>query len=159
MTSQAKACWARFTSRNPSVDGARLYEVFSFGDSEALAAELGGLVVSGAKRATASSVWALEAEGREPPKPGDYSIVTTWSGEPLCIIRTLAVEVVPFGEVSAEFAAAEGEGDGSLESWRSGHAAYFGRECARLGREFSPDMPVVCERFEVVGTGPDDSAA
>ena len=70
--------------------------------------------------------------------------------EPQCIIRTTSVDVVPFEQVSAEFAAAEGEGDRSLEYWREGHWHYFALELAEFGREPSVDMPVVCERFEVV---------
>jgi uncharacterized protein YhfF len=144
------ACWTRFKDANPSVTDFRLYEAFSFGDSEPLANELGALVVAGRKRATASSAWVLEADGRLPPKPGDLSIVTTWSGEPLCIIETTHVEIVPFAAVTAEFAAAEGEGDGSLAYWQAAHASYFERQCARIGRLFVREMPVVCERFEVV---------
>jgi uncharacterized protein YhfF len=136
-----------------------LYEVFCFGDSETLANELGALVVAGTKRATAASAWALEAEGKLPPKPGDFSIVTTWSGRPLCVIETLSIELVPFKNVNAEFAATEGEGDGSLEFWQSAHRAYFARECSRLGRTFTEDMPVVCERFRVAARWPATSAA
>lgn len=82
--------------------------------------------------------------------PGDLSIVTNWAGSPLCIIETETVEVVPFSEVSAEFATIEGEGDGSLSFWREAHRPYFTRECARAGRQFSENMLVACERFKVV---------
>jgi len=84
------------------------------------------------------------------PTSGDLSIVEQWSGEPVCVIETSSALVLPFEQVGAEFAATEGEGDGSLESWRSGHWAYFGRECARLGKTPSAGMPVVCESFKVV---------
>jgi uncharacterized protein YhfF len=60
------------------------------------------------------------------------------------------VVIVPFEEVGEEFAAAEGEGDGSLQYWRECHWAYFERECKRIGREPSPRMLIVCERFEVI---------
>jgi uncharacterized protein YhfF len=69
------------------------------------------------------------------------------------VIETLAVEVLPFEAVTAEFAAAEAEGDGSLGYWRQAHRAYFGRECHRAGREFSEAMMVVCERFTKVFPG------
>ncbi|HEY6510735.1 MAG TPA: ASCH domain-containing protein, partial [Burkholderiaceae bacterium] len=55
--------------------------------------------------------------------------------------------------VTAEFAATEGEGDGSLAFWRQAHAEYFARECAGIGRTPNGDMPVVCERFAVVYRG------
>jgi len=60
------------------------------------------------------------------------------------------VEVVRFDEVSEEFAAAEGEGDRSLAFWREAHWAAFSREFEGMQRSPQPDMPVVCERFEVV---------
>ncbi|MBS0450830.1 MAG: ASCH domain-containing protein [Proteobacteria bacterium] len=150
MSSQALDYWANFRSEHPQVDEARLYEVFHFGDSEQLASELAELVLAGRKRATASALWTYEAEGRRAPRPGDMSVVTTWSGQPLCIIETLGAEIHPFMAVDAQFAFDEGEGDGSLASWRLGHAGYFERECARLGRPFARDMPVVCERFRLV---------
>jgi uncharacterized protein YhfF len=142
--------WSEYLSSVKTGSSASLYECFHFGDSEALADELASVVLSGAKRATACLLWSYEAQGRRPPKPGELSIVELWSGRPVCLIETTSAEVVPFCEVGAEFAAAEGEGDGSLEYWRRAHLAYFGRECVRLGREMSDSMPVVCERFRVV---------
>ena len=59
----------------------------------------------------------------------------------------------PNMEVPEEFAATEGEGDGSLRYWREAHWEYFGRECERIGRARDLKMPVVCERFEVVFRG------
>lgn len=131
-------------------DSAHFYEAFSFGDNEALANELAALVLQGRKRATTSAVWTFDAKGKRPPRPGDLSLVTSWSGEPLCVIETQAVDVVPFNAVTAEFAALEGEGDGSLAYWQQAHKEYFTRECARVGRQFTEDMLVACERFEVV---------
>lgn len=57
---------------------------------------------------------------------------------------------VQIREVGATFAAIEGEEDGSLSFWRDAHRQYFTRECIRIGRRFSEDMPVACERFRVV---------
>lgn len=142
--------WLAAERQQPSLDRSRFLEAFVFGNSAAMAGELTGLVLRGRKRATASLAWAFEHDDRARPKPGDLSIVTTWAGAPLCIIETTAVEVVAFEDVTAEFAAAEGEGDGSLPSWRRHHAEFFAGECRRIGREPEPGMPVVCERFRVV---------
>lgn len=157
MTAAVAAFWDDFCRRcagaprqagdpNPGA----FYEAFHFGDTEALAQELAALVLAGTKRATASAWWSYEAGGRRAPQAGDLSVVTDWHGQPLCVIRSTRVDRIPFDAVPAEFAAAEGEGDGSLAWWRQAHTLYFTRECARLGRAFAPDMPVCCERFEVV---------
>ena len=142
--------WNAFAASVGGVDDKRFYEAFSFGDSEELANSLGELVLQGTKRATAGAVRNFEAEGKRLPVRGDLSVVTDWSGKPLCVIETQSVEVVPFSDVSAEFAAKEGEGDGSLAFWREAHREFFTRECAGAGREFSESMLVACERFEVV---------
>jgi len=142
--------WSRFKASVGEVDDARFYEAFHFGDNPELADSLADLVLAGRKRATAGLIWAFEAEGKRPPRTGDLSVVTGWSGQPLCVIETLAVDVVPFDEVTAGFAAVEGEGDGSLAYWRQGHTEYFARECGRIGRTPSGAMLVACERFVVV---------
>jgi uncharacterized protein YhfF len=142
--------WEAYAETVGGADDTHLYEAFYFGDSEELANSLAALVLSGTKRATAGSLWSFEARSKRPPISGDLSVVTDWNGTPLCIIETDSVEVVPFDHVTAEFAASEGEGDGSLDYWRKAHREYFTRECASAGREFSEEMLVVCERFHVV---------
>lgn len=147
------AFWSAFTSAIGRDVSDRFYEASYFGDSAPLADELAALILAGRKRATAGLVWAYEAEGAPLPKPGNLTVVTLFSGQPVCVIETLAVQIVPFFEVDADFAATEGEGDGSLAYWQQAHTAFFGRECQRLGRQFTPDAPVVCERFALVYAG------
>jgi uncharacterized protein YhfF len=142
--------WSAAQKADAAIDAARFYEAFAFGDSERMAEELARLVLAGTKRATASLVWTYEAESKPRPTSGDLSIVTTWSRTPLCIIETTAVDIVPFEDVTEDFAATEGEDGGTLQAWRRGHTAFFARECARIGRVPNPRMDVVCERFRVV---------
>ncbi len=150
--------WGEFVQTTGGANEERFYEAFFFGDSEALANELADLVLRGMKRATAGAMWSFETEGKRLPQAGDLSIVTNWAGLPLCVIETQSVEVVPFRDVTAEFAATEGEGDGSLSFWRQAHRTYFSRECAAAGREFSESMLVACERFAVVYRPPSSAA-
>jgi uncharacterized protein YhfF len=150
--------WTRFVATRNHDPSSRFYEAFHFDDNAKSADELADLVLSGRKRATAALVWEFDERDKPIPKPGDLSIVTRFSGEPVCVIETARVQVVPFNEVTARFAATEGEGDGTLEYWRQVHTAYFGRECKRLGREFSADMPIVCEEFEVIFRASDGGA-
>jgi uncharacterized protein YhfF len=131
----------------------RFFEAFHFADNEPSADELAQLVLSGRKRASAGLVWSFEAAAAPLPQAGDLSVVTNWAKQPVCVIETRRVDVVPYDEVSADFAATEGEGDGSLRYWQEAHWAYFGRECVRIGRTRDSRMPVVCERFEVVFRG------
>jgi uncharacterized protein YhfF len=142
--------WDLF-ARTRAVDPTpRFLEAFYFDDNEPSANELAKLVFDGKKRATAGLLWAHESVGKRIAQAGDLSIVTDFSGLEVCVIETTRVDIVPFSEVSPEFAATEGEGDGSLAYWRRAHEAFFGRECQRIGRVPEPHMPVVCERFEVV---------
>lgn len=120
-------------------------ETFAFGDNPEMADELAELVVRGEKTATAGALADYEAADEPVPQRGDLYIVLDGSGEPRALIRTTESRVVPFNEVDADHAAAEGEGDGSLESWRAVHRAFFERT---LG--FSESMPVVLERFELL---------
>jgi uncharacterized protein YhfF len=122
----------------------------SYGDSEGLCNELLALIRSGQKRAGTSLLWAVEADGEVLPAAGDIEIVLDFHGVPVLVTRIKTVEVVAFSEVNAAYAAIEGEGDGSLDYWRKGHWAFFSRECSRIGRQPSEDMPVVCAVFELV---------
>ena len=150
LTPSGREFWAAFEAVAGQNASSRFYESFHFGDSESQADALASLALVGTKRATASLLWSYEAEDKPRPEPGDFSVVERWSGQPVCVIETLSVELVPFEGVNAEFAATEAEGDGSLEYWRREHWSYFVRECARIGKEPSAGMMVVCERFHVV---------
>lgn len=142
--------WQAFAQTQPIDPTPRFLEAFYFDDNQPSADELAELVLSGRKRATAGLVWSFESAGALIPQPGSLNVVTTFGGQPVCVIETQRVDIVAFANVSEEFAATEGEGDGSLIYWRRVHEAYFGRECERIGRVPDPQMPVVCERFEVV---------
>lgn len=150
LSPEAQAFWVRFVAHLGRDPAEHFYEAFHFDDNQPSADELADLVACGKKRATAGLLWTYEAETKPLARPGSLSIVTRWSGAPVCIIETTLVEIVPFDRVSAEFAAIEGEGDGSLAFWQRVHTAFFGRECARIGRVLSPQAPVVCEQFKVV---------
>ena len=107
------------------------------------------LVLNGQKRATASSVWGYEIEGEEIPKEGNLSVITYWDGKPGCVVRTTRVRIIPYKDITFEIAKLEGEDD-SLESWRKNHESFFREEGKELGYEFSEDMPVIFEEFEVI---------
>jgi uncharacterized protein YhfF len=125
-------------------------ESWGFGDSPEMADELGQLVVRGIKTATCSLLWEYESEGEALPREGDLSIIVNGAGQPLCIIETIQVRTIPFDKVDAQFAYDEGERDRSLAYWRRAHWRYFSRVCQQLDRSVSTDMPLVCERFQLL---------
>jgi uncharacterized protein YhfF len=128
----------------------RLFEVFGFGDTPEMADDLGGLVVASIKTATCSLLWEYETTGESMPSVGDFSVVLSGEGKPLCIIETTEVQIRPYDEVDEQFAFDEGEGDRSLAYWRSAHWGFFAPYCEEMGKSLDEKMPLVCERFRVV---------
>ena len=144
--------WSAFLASQPadSPYHQKTYIAEAFGDGAALADKLGQLVVSGIKTGTCSSLWEWEAEENHIPEVGLITLVLDGAKQPICIIETTEVTICRFNEVDADFARAEGEGDLSLEYWRNAHKAYFSRNLPKIGKIFSEDMPLVCERFKLI---------
>ena len=147
-----EAYWQSFLSTlpNDSPYHTRTYVAEGWGDSPALADTLGALIVQGAKTATCSALWEWEAEGNPIPQTGYLTIALDGRGEPFCIVETVEISVHRYNEVDADFAREEGEGDLSLHYWREAHRNYFARVLKKIGKEFSEEMPLVCERFRVI---------
>lgn len=148
--------WARCRAQVPELPVA-LPEAWPFGATAAHADELLGLVLAGTKTGTATSIWDAETTGEQLPEVGDYSIILDGAGEPRAVIRTTALATVPFDQVTAEHAHSEGEGDRTLADWRATHEHYW-RSYAAGPRSFAPDMPILCERFELVWAPATDPA-
>jgi uncharacterized protein YhfF len=106
---------------------------------------------SGIKTATASLLWEWEWETESEPLPlsGTIHVLLDWDNQFKAILEMTRVLVLPFEEVTAEFAALEGEGDLSLEYWRRVHWQFFRNVCQHIGRTPAQDMPVVCQQFIV----------
>jgi uncharacterized protein YhfF len=153
MTQEAiEAYWQKFLSTLPpdSPCHSKSYIAEGWGDSPGLADELGALIAQETKTGTCSALWEWDAEGNPIPEKGLVTIVLDGRGEPLCIVETVEVTIRNYNEVAADFARAEGEGDLSLEYWRAAHKNFFSHTLAKIGKEFSEDMPLVCERFRVI---------
>jgi len=129
-----------------------------YGESPELSASLLALIREGHKRAGTSLLWAIEAEQESLPQIGQIEIIVDHQNEPALVTRITRVEVVPYNQVTAEYAAIEGEGDSSLEYWREAHWAFFSRQCKRIGRVPTESMPVVCTVFEVLNVLPREAA-
>jgi uncharacterized protein YhfF len=144
--------WQKFLSTLPadSPYHSKSYVAEGWGDSPEMADELGDLIAQGTKTGTCSALWEWEAEGNPIPAVGLVTIALDGRGEPLCIVETTEVFIRKYNEVDADFARAEGEGDLSLEYWREAHRNFFSRTLPKIGKEFSEEMPLVCERFRII---------
>ena len=88
----------------------------------------------------------------------EIEVVLNYCNEPAIVTRILSVNIVPFEDVTAEYAAVEGEGDCSLQHWQQVHWEVFSRECQRIEREPLKSMPLVCSVFEVLNVLPSQPA-
>ena len=143
MTSDAvEEYWREFVAAT-GIDGP--HTAWGFGDGEEMMTSLALLVRDGPKRATASLV---EEYGPDEPMPaaGVLCVILDGRGTPVCAIRTTHVEARRFGDVGADFAWTEGEGDRTLADWRDGHLRYF----AAHGMPIDDDSQIVLERFELL---------
>ena len=141
--------WNKFVAAFPEYLN-EPYEYWYFGDSPQMALELSSLVLSGRKTATCGALWEYEKENEALPKEGNFSVVTDFHGQALCVIQTKKVVIQKFMEVDADFARKEGEGDLSYEYWNQAHTDFFIRLDSKTNPQFSDDMLLVCEEFEVV---------
>jgi len=107
-------------------------------------------VINGVKTATCSGHVFYELENEPLPAVDDYSVVLNSVDEPVAIIRTSDVTIMPMNAVPESFARAEGEGDLSHAYWYRVHKEFFTMALAEHNLSFSDDMPLVCERFELV---------
>ena len=149
---RCQAYWAEFVASLGERDPRRKLgpDAFGFGGEGEIADELAALTLAGKKRATASLPVEYTSLGEALPRAGDLSIILDGQGNPVAIIERLSVRLVPFQDVTAEFAAREGEGDGTLTYWRKAHRWYFGEVCKKLGGKLEGQTGVLCQCFKVV---------
>jgi uncharacterized protein YhfF len=144
--------WAQFVESLPGTATlpSHCWGSDSFGFTAGDACAITELVLAGAKTATGSLLWSYEFDGKVVPRAGDYWVVTTGEDNPVCVVETTEVRIVPFDEVTADYARDGGEGGLSLESWREIYWRLIISECARIKRTPHEKVPLVMERFRVV---------
>lgn len=147
-TPRTEAFWQDFCRQCATAPAG--YDVVGFGDTPAMLDELGALVVSGRKRATAGLLRDFSETGAPVPAAGDFVIVVRGDGGPLCIYQSTDVRVGPLSSVDAQFAWDEGEGDRNRDWWLAAHRDFFQRQAAAEGFAFHGDIETVFERFRVV---------
>ncbi|MEO1164159.1 MAG: ASCH domain-containing protein [Chloroflexota bacterium] len=149
------AFWRRYLATLPEhhPNLTKDFTAWHFGGGDEMADRLVRQVQRGQKTATSSALWVYHDDPeKSSPQAGDMNILLNSAGEPVCIVETTHTDVEPFRNITEAFARAEG--DGTLDNWREIHTAYFTQVCEKIGRDFSEDMPVVCEYFKLVFNPP-----
>jgi len=126
------------------------YRVRRFGDNEAMTNVLTGLILSGEKTITATTPWSFAREAERRPYEGGYSVMLDGKGAPAGLLRTTMLRTMPFDAVTEEYSQYEGKPVRPLAAWRQVHKDFFNRTLAPVGKQWSADMPVTMEKFEVV---------
>jgi uncharacterized protein YhfF len=107
--------------------------------------QLADAVLRGNKTATASLREQFAPNTDEPmPQVGEHLLLVGWDDEPLGVVETTEVRVVPAGRVDLRFARDEGEGFESVADWRAAHERFWS------DRAITDETPVVCERFRLI---------
>ncbi len=125
-------------------------DAYGIGDSPELKQELLELILEGKKRASTTLVRESMLEGWPESEVGQYNIVLDGDDEPAAVIRTVSVRRCRFSEVDEEHAYWEGEDERTLDAYIREHTKYYTRIGGRLGFEFTPDMEVILDRYELV---------
>ena len=146
---EADEFWNEFLKATGRDEEERCAGDLNFEAKGFVADEMIALVLSGKKTAFFTS-WSTYAIDQEPvPVSGELYLVLDRNENPVCVIETQSVQVIPFNEVTWEMAKLEGE-DESLEVWREKKQEYLEEEGDIMGFEFTPDIKLVFQTFNVV---------
>ncbi len=108
---------------------------------------LNDLVMSKAKTGTAGLLeYDYRAENEELEHVGERLALVDDNGGQLAEVEVTAVTVVPFNEVTWEFADSEGEGYRSVDHWGEAHRRFW----TDAGYKVHDTTEVVCMSFRLI---------
>lgn len=107
------------------------------------------LVLAGKKTAIFTPFPSFDINRESVPCGGEVYIVEDTAEEPCAVIRVKDVKLIPFNQIDWDLARQDGENE-NLEDWQDKEREFFEDEADICGFDFTEDMPVVCEIFELV---------
>lgn len=117
--------------------------------------QLVAAILSGAKTSTSSLMLEYERANEPLPEVGQLSAVLDSEGRRVAVIEVTRVRIVRLADVDLQHALDEGEGDNSVQQWRSGHEKFW--HSAEVRAEMGdPDFTVnddtliVAEQFRLI---------
>ncbi len=136
----------------PDIDTEAPLRVKRFTANPEAAALLLRLVRDRVKTSTASMPWEFVDRPDDRPQEGMYWIVVDAEGNPGAFCRLYYVKEMPFHEIGPDHSALEGEAVRPIDKWKEMHWNFWAKmaETHPHGKPVSEDMPVICQRFEVL---------
>lgn len=119
-----------------------------FGPPGPLRDQLVRLILDGQKTVTSSLVSDYEIEGEALPEPGELDLLLDSNDRGVAVLETVAVTVVPLGDIPWSHVVAEGEGHTSLADWRRDHERFWADNSP--AGHLDDSTPVVMQEFRVV---------
>lgn len=150
LTLEQERYWRDYIAQAADVPGESCNVVAGTPGNADIADQLIDLYLKGRKTAGSGVVEDYLCAGDPLPQVGDHWIALDSQGHPRCILRTIRIQTHKFLDVPELIAIAEGEGDLSLEYWRSAHSRFFGPHLRSWGLSRIEDATVVTEFFELV---------
>jgi uncharacterized protein YhfF len=146
MTSSSESALSQEQASLPRVE---------FGFPGPLREELVAAILQGRKTATTGLLREYRHDGESLPEARSRAVVIDSAANPVAVIETTDVRVVPLGEVDLAHVQDEGEGHESVAAWRSDHEDFWHSNAMRtaLGDpDFTVDdsTEVVLEHFRLV---------
>jgi uncharacterized protein YhfF len=111
-------------------------------------------ILAGEKTSTSGLLLEYELAGDPIASAGERFVVLGLDDEPVAVIETTEVRVIPMREVDLQFAVDEGEGFESVAAWREAHERFWTSPAfvESVGRpvRLDDETAVVAERFRLV---------
>lgn len=141
--------WDRFLKENNLPDSTPFGGELTYANDENDFADLLALILCGKKTAQFSALAGYHIDNEPLPHKSEYYVLNNWKGDHIAVIKTTNVEILPFNEITWDMAQKEGA-DEDLYSFRTRYTEFFREDSDITGYDFSPEMPVVFEEFEVI---------
>ena len=141
--------WSVFLKKSGLPDTTPFGGELTYSNYEQDFASVLSLILCGKKTAQFSALAGYHIDNEPLPHKSEYYVLNNWKGDHIAVIKTINVEILPFSEITWEMAQKEGA-DEDLSAFRQRYTDFFREDSDITGYDFSPEMPVVFEEFEVV---------
>lgn len=143
--------WRDFVTRNPDVvtlDTPHTVEQLGCYPEES--DEEVQLILEGMKNTACGVLWAWDLDQTPFPEVGQITVVLDGRSQPRCIIQATNITILPFNEMEQHYLECGLSDAQTVAQFCAVYWRYFTRSLEEIGRRPSPNMPVVCEEFELL---------